>query len=306
MNCNIRPETSADHQAIRHVNRLAFGQDAEASLVDALRDGGHVRLALVAEHAGRVVGHILFSDLPIVTGSGTVPALALAPLAVLPEFQNRGIGSALVRSGLDECRRQGHKIVVVLGHPHFYPRFGFSPKLAGHLESPFSGQDSFMALELVAGALAGVAGRVQYAPPFDGVVRGTAAGRSNPSRQLTLLLLEGAFTVCRLAGGASIPPWATAGPFFSITGTADELSVVGRQDAVPEGVVCERGWRCLRVAGTIPFSAVGVLAALTAPLAEAGVSLFAVSTFDTDYLLVKENDLTAALDALRRHGHAVR
>jgi putative acetyltransferase len=166
MNPLIRPETSADYEAIRHVNRLAFGQDDEAHLVDALREGGYVRLSLVAEQAGQVVGHILFSDLPIITNVGTVPGLALAPMAVLPEFQRQGIGSVLVRRGLEACRDQGHKIVVVLGHTHFYPRFGFSPKLTAHLESPFSGKDSFMAVELVPGALDGVKGRVQYPPPF--------------------------------------------------------------------------------------------------------------------------------------------
>jgi putative acetyltransferase len=166
MNFNIRPETSADHEAIGLVNRLAFGQDTEAKLVDALRDGSYVRLSLVAETDGQVVGHILFSDLPIITEVGTVPALALAPMAVLPEFQNHGIGSALVRHALEACREQRHRIVVVLGHPHFYPRFGFSPNLAAHLESPFSGKDSFMAVELVPGALDGVTGRVQYPPPF--------------------------------------------------------------------------------------------------------------------------------------------
>ena len=87
-NCFIRPETAADHDAIRHVNRLAFGQDAEAGLVDALRDGGYVRASLVAEQASQIVGHILFTDLSIITGAGTVPALALAPMAVLPAFQN--------------------------------------------------------------------------------------------------------------------------------------------------------------------------------------------------------------------------
>ena len=80
-----------------------------------------------------------------------MPALALAPMAVLPELQRQGIGSALVKKGLEACRQQGHRVVVVLGHAHFYPRFGFSPKLAAHLESPFSGSDSFMALELVPG-----------------------------------------------------------------------------------------------------------------------------------------------------------
>ena len=137
MNVVIRPETATDHEAIRHVNRLAFGQDGEARLVDALRDGGYVRVSLVAERAGQVVGHILFSDLPITTGAGTVAALALAPMAVLPELQRQGIGSALLRRGLEACRQQGHRVVLVLGHSHFYPRFGFSPKLAAHLESHF-------------------------------------------------------------------------------------------------------------------------------------------------------------------------
>jgi putative acetyltransferase len=162
----VRLETTTDVDAVRHVNRLAFGQDAEARLVDALRDGGYVRLSLVAEDNGQVVGHILFSDLPIITDAGTVAALALAPMAVLPQFQNQGIGSALVRRGLDESKGRGHKIVVVLGHPHCYPRFGFSAKLAKPLSSPFGGGDAWMALELVPGALDGVKGRVEYPPPF--------------------------------------------------------------------------------------------------------------------------------------------
>jgi hypothetical protein len=117
--------------------------------------------------------------------------------------------------------------------------------------------------------------------------------------------VDGTFAICRLGGEAPIPPWATAGPFFSITRTADELSIVCDQDAVPRGIRCERGWRCLRVAGAIPFSVVGVLASLTAHLAEAGISVFAVSTFDTDCLLVKEDVLGQAVDVLRQHGHIV-
>jgi hypothetical protein len=124
-------------------------------------------------------------------------------------------------------------------------------------------------------------------------------------RPLALIVVDGIFAVCRLEPDAPIPPWATAGNFFSITRTGDELSVVCPQEVVPEGVKCERGWRCLRVAGTIPFSVVGVLASLTAPVADAGISVFAISTFDTDYLLVKEKDLAVAMDALRGFGHVV-
>jgi len=168
-NVVIRPETAADHEAIRHVNRLAFGQDAESRLVDALREGGYIRLSLVAESDGQIVGHLLFSDLPINTGAGTVPALSLAPMAILPAYQRQGVGSALVQRGLKACRDQGHRIVIVLGHPEFYPRFGFSAKLAEPLSSPFGGGEAWMALELIPGALAGVAGKVQYPPPFSEV-----------------------------------------------------------------------------------------------------------------------------------------
>src|SRR5438093_312594 len=103
----IRIETTADHDAILHVNRIAFGQDDEAGIVAALRNGGYTRLSLVAEVSGKIVGHILFSSLPILTDNGTVPALSLAPMAVLPEFQKQGIGSALVQKGL-EPRRSPH------------------------------------------------------------------------------------------------------------------------------------------------------------------------------------------------------
>ncbi|HEY8504278.1 MAG TPA: GNAT family N-acetyltransferase, partial [Gemmataceae bacterium] len=176
MTPTTRPETPADREAVRRVNRLAFGRDDEADLVDALRDGGFARVSLVAEVGGEVVGHILFSELPIRTDRGTVPALALAPLAVLPGYQRRGVGSALVRAGLEACRKAGHRIVLVLGHPGFYPRFGFSAKLAEPLASPFGGGEAWMALELAPGALAGVTGRAEYPPPFGGGPAGPAPG----------------------------------------------------------------------------------------------------------------------------------
>jgi hypothetical protein len=120
-----------------------------------------------------------------------------------------------------------------------------------------------------------------------------------------LTLLPGTFAVCRLEAGAAVPTWAAAGMFFSITRTADEQSIACDQAVVPDGVRCEREWRCLKLAGPIPFTAVGVLASLVKPLADAGISVFAISTFDTDYLLVKEMDLAKAAAALRQAGHTV-
>jgi hypothetical protein len=133
----------------------------------------------------------------------------------------------------------------------------------------------------------------------------TAPPASDGEQRWALLVLGGTFAVCRLGGSAAVPAWATTGDFLSVTRTAEELSVVCPEAAVPEGVRCERGWRRLRVAGTVPFSAVGVLASLAGPLAAAGVSLFAVSTFDTDYLLVKGDHLERAVGALRGAGHLV-
>jgi putative acetyltransferase len=168
----IRPETAEDYAAIREVNELAFGREVESRLVEALRRLPDFvpELSLVAVDAGQVVGHILFSPMVIETRDGAVPALALAVLAVRPEFQNQGIGSELVRDGLKRCRALGHRIVVVVGHPNYYPRFGFSPARAQGLEAPFPVPDeAFLALELVPGALHGVAGMVRYPPPFDQV-----------------------------------------------------------------------------------------------------------------------------------------
>jgi hypothetical protein len=123
--------------------------------------------------------------------------------------------------------------------------------------------------------------------------------------RLELLTLDDRIAVCRLDRNGPIPAWATRGGFFSVTRSSDELSVVCPEASVPEGVRAEKGWRALRVAGAMGLSAIGVLASLAVPLAEAGVSFFAVSTFDTDYLLVKGRDLGRAVGALRAHGHVV-
>lgn len=168
MDITVRPETAADIPAIWQVNQQAFDAPAEADLVDALRTQGYVRLSLVAVVEAQVVGHVLFSRLPIAGSAGSVAALALAPVAVLPEFQRQGIGSQLIEAGLKQCTEQGERIVIVLGEPAYYGRFGFSAKLAEPLQSPYAGR-YFQALELAPGALQGITGAVEYPPPFASV-----------------------------------------------------------------------------------------------------------------------------------------
>ncbi len=168
----ILPEKEQLHSAIHEINVLAFGGENEARLVENLRKSCsfNAQLSLVAVEEGRVVGHILFSPITIESKKGSLPALALAPMAVHPEFQNQGIGSRLVREGLERCRSLGHKIVVVVGHPEFYPRFGFTPARAKGLEAPFPVPDeAFMVTELVPGALDGISGMIVYPAPFEGV-----------------------------------------------------------------------------------------------------------------------------------------
>lgn len=122
---------------------------------------------------------------------------------------------------------------------------------------------------------------------------------------LTLSLLPDTFAVCRLEHDAEIPQWARTGEFFSITRTGDELSVVCRDADVPDGIRCERGWRALKVHGPLDFALIGILAALAQPLTNAGISLFAISTCDTDYALVKEKNLENAIAVLKKEGHQI-
>jgi putative acetyltransferase len=165
-----RPEESGDSAAIHDVNTLAFGQSQEADLVDALRSNGGLTISLVAVQDGRIVGHIAFSPVTITSDTGTMDAIGLAPMAVLPEYQRRGIGSKLVEAGLHACHNTLYGVVVVLGHTQYYPRFGFTPaKPHGVVWEHDVSEEVFMVKELKTGALAQTKGVVKYRPEFEAV-----------------------------------------------------------------------------------------------------------------------------------------
>lgn len=162
----IRPEEREDYPAIYELVRCAFSRENEAWLVDMLRELPEFvpALSLVAQMNGRIVGYILFTPTRT-TGGGTV--LALAPVAVDPPFQRQGVGSALVTRGLAECRRLGYGVVIVIGHPGYYPRFGFSPAREKGFEVLFPVPDeAFMALELRPGAFEDAGGTIVYPQAF--------------------------------------------------------------------------------------------------------------------------------------------
>lgn len=165
MELEIREANSQDLPAILELNRRAFGSEAEASLILALEEDGHVRSSLLAIADSKILGNVLFSEIEIVTDERSLPALALAPVAVDPEHQGLGIGGALIRAGLEKCRQLGFSAVFVLGEPDFYRKFGFTAALAEKFHSPYSGP-YFMALELFPGFLKDEKGRVIYSRPF--------------------------------------------------------------------------------------------------------------------------------------------
>ena len=167
---NIRFSNRSDYQAIAELNRLVFERDLEAKLVELIRDSDRYipELELVAELDGAVVGHILFSYIDLV-GQENLQVLGLAPMAVQPEFQRRGIGSALVRVSLEAASERGESMVLVLGHPQFYSRFGFEPSVSYGIESPFPvPEEVFMVLPLK-NYQGRYRGKVVYPPAFNGV-----------------------------------------------------------------------------------------------------------------------------------------
>ena len=162
----IRTEEASDRAAVYAVNASAFETEAEAKLVDALREQADPLISLVAVDGDTVVGHILFSP---VTHSVNpeLRLMGLAPMAVAPDHQRQGIGSALVRAGLERCRNLGSDAVVVLGHPDYYPRFGFVLSTRFGIRSEYDVPDDvFMVIEFKPGALRNAPGVVRYHPAF--------------------------------------------------------------------------------------------------------------------------------------------
>ncbi|QQS42875.1 MAG: N-acetyltransferase [Acidobacteriota bacterium] len=165
----IRPETENDIAAIHAVNVAAFETDAEARLVDELRKHADPFISLVAERDGDIVGHIAFSPVTH-SARADVSILGLGPMAVVPDLQKQGIGTFLVARGLEECRSLGAGALVVLGHPEYYPRFGFVPASRFGIKCEYDVPDEvFMAMELEEGYLANTAGLVNYHPAFGAV-----------------------------------------------------------------------------------------------------------------------------------------
>ena len=163
----IRPEVPEDQTSIHYINQEAFGQNQEADLVDKLRQRGALTVSLVAVQETAIVGHIAFSPVEITSEKSSFGALTLAPMAVLPVHQNKGIGSQLIIAGLQECLQLGHEIIVVVGHPNYYPRFGFIPANPKGIECEFEvPNEAWMIKELKQGALAGRRGKVRFQPEF--------------------------------------------------------------------------------------------------------------------------------------------
>ena len=169
----IRQETEADVRDVYEVNKLAFQQASEANLVNLLRKSHAFipELSLVALIDNKVVGHILFTRIAIIDDNGTEhDSLALAPMAVLPQYQRQGIGGQLVAGGLQTAKELGHKSVIVVGHEHYYPKFGFQPAEKWNIKCPYDvPANVFMGIELVENGLKNITGIVKYAKEFNEV-----------------------------------------------------------------------------------------------------------------------------------------
>jgi putative acetyltransferase len=170
---NIREEQPEEIAAVRKVNREAFGQPQEAHLVEALRINCEDLLSLVAIMSGQIIGHVLFSPVTIHTHEKKTIGMGLGPMAVLPEYQRKGIGARLINFGIKRLRENGYPFIIVLGHPEYYPRFGFKPASGYRIRSEWDIPDNaFMVLVLDESKMQGT-GLAQYRPEFSGIVWAT-------------------------------------------------------------------------------------------------------------------------------------
>jgi L-amino acid N-acyltransferase YncA len=272
MRAALWPDGPAEEHAAEIAAFLGTGSYGDADPILA------AAVFVAAQAAGGLCGFAEASVRPCAEGCRTWPVGYVEGWYVDPGARRRGIGGRLVAAAQQWALAQGCREMASDAHPanevslRAHQALGFEEcGRAVHLRKPLTSR----------------------------------ADDGHVVRPLVLTAVPGTYAVCRLDAGAAVPAWATAGLFLSISRTAEELSVVCPQDAVPADVRGERGWACLRVAGAIPFGVVGVLYRLTAPLSVAGVSVFVVSTFDTDYLLLKETDRARAVDVLRRQGHTV-
>jgi putative acetyltransferase len=167
----IREESADDAGGIRLVNKAAFETDGEADIVDLLREKDKFILSLVAEIEGQIVGHILFTPASINYKEKSFDVAGLAPMAVLPKFQKKGVGKALVNKGLELMHNTTYDAVIVLGHPEYYPKFGFEPASKYHITFELDVPDeAFMLLELKQGVLKNINGIAKYQPEFNELV----------------------------------------------------------------------------------------------------------------------------------------
>jgi len=273
MRVALWPDTSSDSHAEEVTAFLSGNRTGWLAGLHA------VAVFVAVRPGGGLCGFLEASVRPLVDGCTTQPVGYVEGWYVDADVRRQGVGTALVKAAEEWAASQGCREMASDAH------LANATSIAAHQALGFSAE-----LPIVR---------------FRKWLPATASPRKRPAHRLTLVLLEGSYGVCRLDAEAALPDWVTGGPFVSVSRTAEELSVVCLQSAVPEGVQCERGWRCLRVAGRLDFSLVGVLASMLGPLADAGIGIFAVSTFDTDYLLLAEPDLQPAVEVLRRAGHAV-
>jgi hypothetical protein len=277
MRAALWPDSSAESHA----------QEIDAFLTGNLT-GWHSGLKAVATFvavrpSAGLCGFLEASVRPMADGCTTHPVGYVEGWYVDPDMRQQGIGKALVEAAEEWASCQGCREMASDAH------LANVTSIAAHKAMGFDDESPTVRFRKWLPA------RVSQEKE-----------RLKPQHRLPLVLLEGEYAICRLDADASLPSWVGTGPFISITRTADELSVVCRHEAVPQNIRCESHWRCLRVAGALDLSLVGVLASLLEPLAKSRISVFAVSTFDTDYLLVKDPDLKRAVDVFRRMGHVVR